>query len=409
MRVVITGMGIVSSIGNTIETFWGNLMQGNNGLKKITRFDTKEYKSKLAGEITDFDPTLFMNQKSLFKYDRIQLFAIGAAHMAWENAGLDQSSYHSDELGVVLGSTYGYIDSVSSFYIESLKEGPAYVSPIAFANTVMNAPSGKIAIEFKITGLSSTIATGCTSGLDAIRYSCDVIKSGKCKAILVGAGSVLSEALFMGFYHSNCLSKNDENTKEFCAPFDENSNGFVLGEGAGILVLEELESAQKRGAYILAEIREFGDNFVTGNSGDINHIIESQSFVMKTAIEKSGLQPEQVSCISSNANSSKVRDSMEAAAILKTFGSHTEQVPLVTIKSAIGECLDASSIMQSIAGVCSMQINIVPCEYRLNNSASVRPIQNSINSNREINSVLINSFSYYGKNTAMVVEKYHES
>jgi 3-oxoacyl-[acyl-carrier-protein] synthase II len=131
MRVVITGMGIVSSIGNTIETFWENLMQGNNGLKKITRFDTKEYKSKLAGEITDFDPTLFMNQKSLFKYDRIQLFAIGAAHMAWENAGLDQSSYHSDELGVVLGSTYGYIDSVSSFYIESLKEGPAYVSPLS--------------------------------------------------------------------------------------------------------------------------------------------------------------------------------------------------------------------------------------------------------------------------------------
>lgn len=407
MRVVVTGMGVISSIGLDPDSFWRNLLNGVSGFKPISIFDTSKYRCKLAGEISNFDPTPFVNKKSIKKYDRIQLLNIGAADMAWKNAGLDSSPYRPDELGIVLGSTYGYIDSVSSFYLESLREGPAYVSPIQFSNTVMNAPAGKIAIRHKITGLCSTIATGETSGIDAMSYAYDFIKAGKNKAVLVGAGSALCEGTFMGFYHTGKLSGSKEGEKEFCAPFDRRGNGIILGEGSGIIVLENLEDARKRNARILAEVKGFGDHFVSNKIKDDKAIIHSAPLPMEAAVKEAGISFNDISLISAGANSTPRTDRIEAEAIDKVFAGGANNAVVTAIKSMTGECLDASAALQTIASICSIRDNKVPPIPNLEKSfTGCRLNYVSRSDSKSIDAVLVHAFSCAGKRRTVVLTRY---
>lgn len=409
MRVVVTGMGVLSPLGLDLDTFWSNLLKGVPGLKPISIFDTSKYRCKLAGEIQDFDPTRFVNKKSVKKFDRIQLLTIGAADMAWENAGLNLSPYQSDELGIVLGSTYGSYESVTDFYSESLKEGPIYVSPIQFSNTVINASAGRIAIRFKITGLCSTIATGETSGIDAMSYAYDFIRAGKCKAVMAGAGNSFYKALFMGFYHTGKLSGSKAGEKESCSPFDSKGNGIVLGEGAGIIVLENLEDAKERGAHILAEVKGFGSHFTSNKVKNDQEIIDSAALAMRTAIEESGMQPGDISLISASANSTPRTDRLEARAIKDVFGKETENTPVTAIKSMVGECLDASAVLQAAAAVCSTRDNRVPPlpnPEQPFSGCDLNYAPRSKNNRKQIDAVLVNAFSCAGKRTSVVLSKY---
>lgn len=407
MRIVVTGMGVISSIGLNLADFCRNLFNGVSGLKPISLFDTSKYKCKLAGEISNFDPTQFVNERSIKKYDRIQLLNIGAADLAWHDAGLESSPYPPDKLGIVLGSTYGYIDSVSHFYLESLREGPNYVSPIQFSNTVMNAPAGKIAIRYNITGLCSTISSGEASGIDALGYACDFIKAGKCQAILAGAGNALCEGTFMGFYYTGKLSAGKDGQKEFSAPFDRRGNGIIFGEGAGIVVLENLEDAKKRGADILAEVKGFGNHFVSNQTKDDRVIIDSMALSMETAIKESGISPADISLISASANSSPRTDRLEAMAIKKVFGKEAKHPVVTAIKSMVGECLDASAALQTAASICSIRDNRVPPISNLEKPFDECDLDYAHQSNtKPIDMVLVNAFSCTGKRTSVVLTGY---
>ncbi|RJQ65555.1 MAG: beta-ketoacyl-[acyl-carrier-protein] synthase family protein [Desulfobacteraceae bacterium] len=408
MRIIISGMGIVSAIGMDVPAYWNNLVSGKSGLRPITLFDTSKYRCKLGYEVVDLDPQQLGITKGVNTYDRIQLFTSGAAKLAWGDAGLHAGYYSSEDMGVVLGSTYGYIDSVSRFYMESLRYSPAYVSPIAFANTVMNAPAGRIAINFKIKGLCSTIATGESSGLDAIGYACDFIRTGRCRTILVGAGSVLCEGTFMGFYYTRLLSGSKDKERELCSPFDKNGNGLILGEGAAMLVLEGLEQARLRGAPILAEVKGLGSQFAC-NQKDPEDIIQSHAASMQEAIASSNIGLKDISLIIANANSDPRTDNLEAQAIKRVFGDKAKEITTTAIKSATGECLDASALMQTLAGVCAIRDGKVPPIVNLKEPIESDRIRYAYEAyERPIDAVLINAFSHYGKSTSMVISACNE-
>ncbi len=413
MRVVVTGVGALSSIGSDQVEFKKNLYEGVRRLEPISLFNTSPYCCNLGGQVSTERIESSVPKKSLNKYDRIQLLALAATEMAWKDASMDQASYKPDDMGVVLGATYGYIDSLSAFYLESLKDGPAYVSPIAFANTVMNAPAGKIAIKYNVTGFCTTIATGETSGLDAIAYAYDFMKMKKCKAVLVGASNILCEALYMGFHNTGKLAGGNHNAngdREFYAPFDTRANGMILGEGAGVLVLESLESAKERGVTPLAEIKGTGSHFRSYKETQIEHAADSAAYAMKQAVKDSDIRAKKISLISASANSSKASDKIEAIAITKAFGSMGEKIPVTAIKSMVGECLDASSMLQSIAAIFSVQDDKIPPIVNLKHPFDTSRLNYTLNciDTKKINNVLINSFSCNGKKTSMIISKYQD-
>jgi 3-oxoacyl-[acyl-carrier-protein] synthase II len=413
MRVVVTGLGVLSSIGSDQGTFKQNLYDGVRKFEPISLFDTSKYRCCLGGQVSTELIESIVPKKSLGKYDRIQLLALAATEMAWKDACLDPATYKSDDMGVVIGATYGYIDSLTAFYLESLKDGPAYVSPIAFANTVMNAPAGKISIKHKITGFCTTIATGETSGLDAIAYAYDFLKMKKCKAVLVGAGNILCEALYMGFYHTGKLAGGNRGANigtEFYAPFDARANGMILGEGAGILVLESLDSAKDRGAAPLAEIKGTGSHFRPYQNTTNEQAADSVAYAMKSAVEESDLKADDISLISASANAAKATDKVEAMAIGRAFGPKSSDIPVTAIKSMVGECLDASSMLQSIAAIFSVQDNKIPPIVNLKYPLGVSNLNYVLDciDTIKIDNVLVNSLSCNGKKTSLVISKYQD-
>jgi 3-oxoacyl-[acyl-carrier-protein] synthase II len=219
-RLVITGISILSPIGVNKGEFWNNLTNGVSGIKDITLFDVSKYKSKKAGEISGFDAKVYLGKKGIRHIDRTSLLASSAAMLVMTDAGVSHETYGEDELGIVIGSTYGSIDSISSFDLEGLKEGPTFVNPMDFPNTVLNAPASRASIFCKATGLNSTISTGVASGLDAIIYASDFLRLGRGKAVLAGGVHGLTPDIFWGAYRSGILSGSRDNGIEISAPFD---------------------------------------------------------------------------------------------------------------------------------------------------------------------------------------------
>ena len=407
-RLVITGISVLSPIGVNKDEFWTNLTNGVSGIKDITLFDVAKYKSKKAGEIVDFDAKEYLGKKGIRHIDRTSLLVSSAAKLAMEDANITHETYGADELGIVIGSTYGSIDSISSFDLEGLQEGPTFVNPMDFPNTVLNAPASRVSIFCNATGLNSTISTGTASGLDAIIYASDFLRLGRGKAVLAGGVHGLTPDIFWGAYSSGILSGSSNGDVEISAPFDKRRNGFVIGEASALLVIERLEDALERDAKIYAEVKGYGCTFNPDKASRDNIDTTQGTRCISMAMEDAGINSGDVSYISACANSSITGDIMEAKIIRDYFGDNADKVPVSAIKSMTGECLDASGSLQCVAGVLAINNGVIPPTINYQEKDDECNLDCVPNDSRksEVNNVLINSFSDTGNISSVIISKY---
>lgn len=407
-RLVITGISVISPIGVNKDEFWSNLTNGVSGIKDVTLFDVSKYKSKKAGEISDFDAKVFLGKKGIRHIDRTSLLVSSAAKLVMADAGITHDVYGEEELGIVIGSTYGSIDSISSFDLEGLREGPNFVNPMDFPNTVLNAPASRASIFCKATGLNSTISTGVASGLDAIIYASDFLTLGRGKAVLAGGVHGLTPDIFWGAYRSGILSGSRNNGIEISAPFDKRRNGFIIGEAAALLVIERIEDAIERDAKIYAEIKGYGCTF---NPKKISHNdIDTEQGVrcISMAMDDAGLHAEDISYIAACANSSVTGDKVETRIIKDYFGDYAEKIPVSAIKSMTGECLDASGAMQCVAGVLAINNGIIhpTINYREKDEECDLDYVSNKSRKSDVKNVLVNSYSDTGNISSVIISKY---
>ncbi|TLD41562.1 MAG: 3-oxoacyl-[acyl-carrier-protein] synthase, KASII [Candidatus Jettenia ecosi] len=406
-RIVITGVSVLSPIGTGKDVFWENLTNGVSGIKPITLFDVSNFNSKQAGEISDFDAKVYLGQKGIRHIDRTSLLVSSAAVLAIKDANLENTTYNEEELGLVVGSTYGSIDSISSFDFQSLREGPNYVNPMDFPNTVLNAPASRASIFCKATGLNTTISNGVTSSIDAVIYASDFLRMGRVKAVLAGGVHGLTHDIFWGSHNSKILSGSTYGTLEICAPFDKRRNGMVIGEASALVVLETLENALKRNAHIYAEVKGYGTAFEPKMAISKDYQIDGNRRAVINAIQDAGLTLHDISYISANAYSGVYGDAMETQVIKEVFGMRANLIPVTAIKSMTGECFDASGALQTVAAAMSVNTHIIPptinykerdenCDLSYVTQKSTLPAKN----------ILINSFSRLGNNSSLIISKY---
>ncbi|MFC1709673.1 beta-ketoacyl-[acyl-carrier-protein] synthase family protein [Candidatus Omnitrophota bacterium] len=407
-RVVITGVGVATSNGMGKDEFWSNLQNGVSGIKEVSLFDTNDLKTHTAGEIKDFDAVKYLGQKGLRIQDRTTKIVNVAAKFAIEDTKLTIDESNTDEIGVVLGTTLGSVYSISEFDKTALRDGPRYVNPALFSNTVINSPASQISIRFVIKGFNTTIATGFTASLDALRYAYDFIQLGRAKAVVVGGVEELCIQTYLGFYKLKFLAASKNSDVELSCPFDRRRNGIVFGEGASMVVIEDLESAQKRGARIYAEILSFGSYFDPFRINKYNRLGPGIRAAMRFALENAQLKPRDIDYICANANSTKEADLIEAEAIKDVFNSQAKTVPVSSIKSMVGETFSASGALSLAASVGAIEKRFIPPTINIQDQDQECDLDIVPNKSREkeIDKVLINTFGPSGTNTCAVIGKY---
>ena len=360
-RVVITGVGVASPIGMGRDAFWGSLREGSTGFKSVTLFDTSTIHSKLAAEITDFKPEgILGGTTGLKNMDRTTKLALCAAKLALEDADFQVNKENAVDAGVVLGSTNGSIYSVSEFDKKSLRDGPYTVNPALFPNLVMCSAPSQVAIRFGLKGLSTAISSGFHSGLSSIQYAIQMLNNGHAKYLLVGAVEELCEQTFKAFYRLKLLSGSNAKEEELCAPLDERRNGFVMGEGAVIFMLESFETARRRGAKIYAEISTaFEENSLSSISQIKAYIKQADTFSEYIRNNKSGLNLNEIDFVSIGANSSRARDMIESRMINRIFDQVKDRPVVSGIKSITGESFSASEAFQILGALFCMDTGII--------------------------------------------------
>ena len=410
-RVVITGVGVATSNGMGRDEYWKSLENGISGIKEVTLFDTSNLKSHTAGEIKDFDAKEYLSHKGLRIQDRTTKIVNVAAKFALDDANFKIDESNTDDVGVVLGTTLGSLYSISEFDKTSLREGPRCVNPALFSNTVINSPASQISIRFVIKGFNTTIATGFTASLDALRYAYDFVQLNRAKAVVVGGVEELCIQIYLGFYKLKFLAASKTSDLELSCPFDKRRNGIVFGEGAAMVVIEDLESALARGARIYAEILSFGSYFDPFRINKYNRRGPGIRAAMRFALENAKLRPGDIDYISANANSTKEADLIEAEAIKDVFGEDAKSVPVSSIKSMVGESFSAGGALSLAASVGAIENSFVPptinCDD-LDEGCDLDVVPNK-SRKKELKNVLINTFGPSGTNTCAVIRKYNSN
>lgn len=409
-EIVITGIGVVASNGIGKEAFWNALQKGVSGIKPVSLFDTGSMKSKQAGEIKDFDAKLYLGDKGLRLLDRSTKLVNVAAKLALDDGHFTVTEDNVDETGVVLGTTLGSVWSISEFDKTALVEGPRYVNPALFPNTVINSPASQISIRFGIKGFNTTISTGFTSSMDALKYACDFIRLGRARAVLVGGVEELCLQTYLGFYKLQFLSGSKDDDRELNCPFDRRRNGIVFGEGAVMLLIEDLESARARGAHIYAKVSSLGYEFVPYRINKYHRLGTGIRKALKEALVDADLDVKDIDCISANANSTREADRIEAEAIQEVFGSAAQKTPVSAIKSMVGETFSASGAMQLAAASGSIEQGFIPptVNFKERDPDCGLNCKAGVSQKADINHVLVSCFGPSGVNTAVVLSKYEE-
>lgn len=346
MDCVVTGLGVVSPNGIGKDRFWAGVRAGESGIGKISLFDATAYRCRHAGEVMNFTPAEYLGSKGLRNLDRTTLLALVAAKMALDDAGLTAGSADLSGIGVVLGSTMGSVHSISEFDKEGLREGPRYVNPAQFPNTVINSPASQVAIRFGLRGLNATISTGFTAGLDALGYALDMLRLGRASALLVGGVEELCLQTFLGFYKLGLLATSNNGT----APRLGNG-GTLLGEGAAFFMLETLDAAQARRATIYARVLGHASQFHPDSMYKVDPEAKSAVSALTQMLDGTGVKATEVQHLFTGANGTKICDQMEQTAINRVFGNAAP--PHTAVKALIGESFSAGGALQ-IAGALGM-------------------------------------------------------
>ncbi len=409
-RIVITGLGVIASNGTGKDKFWQALQEGTSGIKPVTLFDASKLKSKLAGEISDFNPESILGPKGLRNMDRSTKLALAASKLALDDAGIAQPipEAETDSYGVSLGSTMGSVWSVSEFDKEALRDGPRSVNPALFANTVINSPASQVSIRFNIQGFNSTMSTGFCSSLDAIYYAATIMDLYGYDVVLAGGVEELCEQTYKGFYKIGHLAGSRTDKEEVNCPFDKRRNGIVLGEGAVMVTLEEAGHAKKRGAKIYAEILGYGTSFDLDSRNIYSPKAKGATKAIAQCLDDSKAVAGEVDFICASANSTLDCDFMETAAIKNVFGAAAKEVPVSAAKSMVGECFSASGGMSLAASVGAIENGFIPPTINYKSPDRRCDLDYVPNSGRKkkVNKCLVNSFSPTGPNSCLMIGRY---
>jgi len=409
-RVVITGLGVIGSNGIGKDAFYDAVINGLSGAKPISLFDTSCFKVKSAGEAGGFCAESILGPKGLRTLDRSTRLIVSAVKLALDDASLIINESNSQDTGIVVGTTLGSVNSICQFDIEALREGPRYVNPALFPNTVINSPASQASIRFKITGFNATISTGFSASIDAINYAVDFLRLGRAKYILAGGVEELCKETFVGFYKAGCLAGLKNNTQEISCPFDKRRNGILLGEGAAVLVLEELSAALSRGAQIYAEIVGGGMSFDAYNICEYDIRGRGLRRAMRLALKDAGLNTEDINYICAGANSTQSADLIETAAIKDVFGEDAKKVYVSSVKSMLGECFSASGSLQAAASLAALKRQMIPPNINYAQKDAGCDLNYVLNKTVEarVDKVLINSFGPSGCNSSLIISKFKE-
>ncbi len=403
-KIAITGIGVLSSIGIGRDAYWEALFQGKTGFRPITLFDTTAFRVHVAGEIADFDALSFLGKKGLRDLDRSTRLICSAAKLAIEDSRIEITEDTTHSMGVSIGTTFGSLHSISQFDRSGLIDGPRFVNPSHFPNTVINSPASQVSIKFKIKGFNTTISTGFCASLDAVSYAADFIRLNRANVVLAGGVEELCEETFMGFHNLGCLSGID-GSNPCCCPFDARRNGIILSEGAAVLVLEDEEHALKRGAVILAHVLGYGNAFDPMAECNFHHEGHGLKNAVTLALQEAALDPEDIDYVCSCANSSKALDQMETNVIKEVFGARAFSKPVSSIKSMVGESFSASGALSLTAAVGALLKGFIPATVNYNEKDPMCDLDYvpNIARRKRIQNVLITSADPYGQNTAIVV------
>ena len=405
-RIVITGLGVIAPNGIGKEQFWTALKEGRSGIKPIKRFDTSGFKCKLAGEINNFRPTDFLGFKGLKNLDRTTRLLCSAAKLAIEDARLNINYKNTDDFGVCTGTTLSSLWSIAEFDKEAIKDGPLFTDVALFPGTVVNAASSQVSIRFNIQGFNTTVSTGYSSSIDALKYAVDFIRLGRVRAVLVGAVESLSLASFTGFYSLGFFA--GIKGEELSCPFDRRRNGIILSEGAAVIAIEDEEYAKNRKANIYAEVKGVGNCFDAYKMGKYNPDASGLKESIKKAVTNSGLGITDIDYISASANSVPEQDRLETKAIKDVFDGFAHNIPVSSIKSMIGEPFSAGGLLQIAASIGSIINGFIPPTINYKVKDKDCDLDYVVNKSRvaRINNVLINNFGPGGSNASVVISKY---
>ena len=414
-RVVVTGLGAVTPIGNTIPDFWNSITNGVSGAGPITRFDASLFKTQFACEVKGFDPSLYFDRKESRKLDIYSQYAIAVAKEAIENSGLDLESVDKDEVGVIFAAGIGGITTFEQevgYYYQNLENGPKF-NPFFIPKMISDIAAGQISIMYGFRGPNYSTASACASSTNAIIDAFTHIRMGKANVILAGGAEMaLTPGGVGGFNALTALSTRNDSPETASRPFSKSRDGFVMGDGAGCLVLEELEHALARGANILCEV------VGGGMSADAYHLTATHPeglgarLVMQRALKDAGMSPEAIDYINVHGTSTPVGDISEAKAIKEVFGEHAYKLNISSTKSMTGHLLGAAGAVEAIISVLSVVNDIVPPTINFTEGDEDPDIDYNLNftfnkaQKRIVNAALSNTFGFGGHNASVIVKKY---
>ena len=409
-RVVITGIGVVSPIGHDLAAFWNGILEGRNGVGPITLFDASEFRTRFAMEVTDFDPESRIDRKTLRQLDRFAQFALVAAAEAMEDSGFDPSADPS-RYGVVTGSGIGGLGEMETQHNNFRDRGPSRISPYFVPKMMVNAGAGQIAIQHGFKGSNFSTVSACASSQHALGVALGSIVSGRCDAVLSGGSEAAITPLGIGgFCSMKAMSTRNDDPATAMRPFQASRDGFVMGEGGAIFLLEELEHAKRRGAKIYCEVLGFGStddaHHITAPDPDSKMAIE----VMRTALHQSGRNLEDVNYINAHGTSTPLNDVMEMAAIRQLFGDHAEQLMVSSTKSQVGHLLGASGAVELAAVALGIREGVVPATINQVDPDPECDLDSVPDKPREsqIEVALSNSFGFGGHNACLCVGRYKD-
>ncbi|MHA0855927.1 beta-ketoacyl-ACP synthase II [Paenibacillus sp. CMAA1364] len=407
-RVVITGMGVVTSLGNELDTLWDNLIAGNSGVSQIESFDVSEYNTRIAASVKEFDPEEYVDRKEVRKMDRFVQFAAVAGMKALQHSGLDiEKDSNPERVGVIIGSGIGGLGTWEDQHNILLQKGPKRISPFFIPMMIANMASGHLSILLGAKGPNSASVSACASGAHAIGDAFRWIQSGEADVMICGgAEATIRPTGVAGFCAMRAMSTRNEEPEKASRPFDKDRDGFVMGEGAGVLILESLEHAQKRGANIVAEVIGYG------LSADAHHMTDPDpdgpARCMKMAIRTAGIEPEDIDYINAHGTSTGVGDKSETKAIKLALGDHAYKVAVSSTKSMTGHLLGAAGGVEAIICALSLQHQTLAPTINLDEADPECDLDYVPNVARQadLNIVMSNSFGFGGHNASVILKKF---
>ncbi|MBE9503310.1 MAG: beta-ketoacyl-ACP synthase II [Proteobacteria bacterium] len=407
-RVAVTGLGAITPLGIGTEESWENLIKGVSGIGPVTRFDASDFPSRIAGEVKGFDPSLYIEKKDIKKMDTFIHYAMGAAQMAMDDAGLEITPDNAERVGVMVGSGMGGLPAIERYYDQYLKGGPRKISPFLIPMIIINMASGHISIKYGAKGPNSSVVTACATGTHAIGDAYKIIQRGDADAMIAGGSeSVICPLAFGGFGSAKALSTRNDQAEKASRPFDAERDGFVIGEGAGILILEEMESAKSRGAKIYGEVAGYG------MSGDAYHMTspseggEGAARCMEMTMKDAKVNAEEVNYINAHGTSTPAGDAGETMAIKKVLGDSAYKTAVSSTKSMTGHLLGAAGAVESIFSLLAIERGILPPTMNLENPDPECDLDYVPNEARDaqVNVAMSNSFGFGGTNATLIFKK----